>query len=56
MFPDLYHSVTINESKEKFRIDFCCLSAMKNIVAPITSSNFTTFEEYLYLLLLINQC
>ena len=34
------YSVTINESKEKFRIDFCCFSAIKNIVVPSSSSNF----------------
>ena len=40
MFHCLYCSVTINESKEKFRIVFCCSSAIKNIVAPSSSSNF----------------
>ena len=34
------YSVTINESKEKFRADFCCFSAIKNIVAPSSLSNF----------------
>ena len=36
----LYYSVSINDSKEKFRIDFCCFSAIKNIYAPSSSSNF----------------
>ena len=40
MFHYLYHSVTSNESKEKFRIAFCCFSETKNIVAPSSSSNF----------------
>ena len=35
----LYNSVTINESKEKFTIVFCCFSEIKNIVAPSSSSN-----------------
>ena len=42
MFCYLYYSVTINESKEKLGIDFCCFSAIKNIVAPSSSSNFST--------------
>ena len=42
MFHYLYHSVTINEFKEKFRIVFCCFSETKNIVAPSSSSNFST--------------
>ena len=40
MFHYLYYSVTINESKEKCRIVFCCFTAIKNIVAPSSSSNF----------------
>ena len=40
MFHYLYYSVTINESKEKFWIGFCCFLAIKNIVAPSSSSNF----------------
>ena len=35
------YSVTINESKEKFRIVFCSSLAMKSIVAPSSSSNFS---------------
>ena len=34
-----YYSVTINESKETFRIVFCCFSAIKDIVAPSSTSN-----------------
>ena len=37
MFHYLYYSVIINESKENFT---CCFSAIKNIVAPSSSSNF----------------
>ena len=37
----LYHSVAINEPKEKFRIAFCCFSAIKNIVAA-SPFNFPT--------------
>ena len=33
-------SVTINKSKEKFKILFCCFLAKKNIAAPSFSSNF----------------
>ena len=36
----LYYSVTINESKEILKIIFCYFSAIKNIVAPSSSSNF----------------
>ena len=39
MFIYLYYYIAINESKEKFRKDFCCFLAIKNIVAP-SSSNF----------------
>ena len=39
MFDCLHYSVTINESKEKFRIVFCCFSGMKNIVASSSSFN-----------------
>ena len=39
--PLLYYSVTSNESKEDFRIVFCCFSEIKSIVAP-SSSNFPT--------------
>ena len=35
----LYYSVTINESKEKFKIVFCCFLTIKSIIAP-SSSNF----------------
>ena len=35
----LYYSATINESKEKFRIAFCCFLVIKNIVATLSSSN-----------------
>ena len=40
MFNYLYYSVIINEFKEKFRIAFCCFSAIKYMVAPLSSSNF----------------
>ena len=40
MFHCLYYSVTINQSKEKFRMVFCCFSAIKNIVAALSFSNF----------------
>ena len=36
----LYYTVTINESKEKFRPDSRCFSAVKDIVAPSSSYNF----------------
>ena len=36
----LYYSVTINESKEKFRTVFCCFSDIKDIVAASSSSSF----------------
>ena len=39
IFHYLCYSVTSNESKEKFRMIFCCFLAMKN-VAPSFSSNF----------------
>ena len=42
MLHDLHYSVTNNESREKFRIVFCYFSAIKNIVAPLSSSNFPT--------------
>ena len=48
----LYYTVTINESKEKFRPDSCCFSAVKDIVAPSSSYNFPInyfVEEYSYL-------
>ena len=38
--PLLSYSVRTNESKEKFKIVFCCFSPIKNIVAPSSSSNF----------------
>ena len=38
----LYYSMTINESKEKFRIVFCCFSAIKSIAAPSSFSYFPT--------------
>ena len=38
----LYYSITINESKEKFKIVLSCFSAIKKIVAPSSSSNFPT--------------
>ena len=39
--PLFYFSVTINESKEKFRIVLCCFSAIKNIIVALSySSNF----------------
>ena len=38
--PLLYYSVTINESKERSRIVFCCFSVIKNIAAQSSSSNF----------------
>ena len=41
MFHCLYYSVTFNESKGKFKIAFCCISAIKTIVALSSSSNFT---------------
>ena len=37
-----FFDVTFNESKEKFRIVFCCIPTMKNIVKPSYSSNFST--------------
>ena len=40
MFHYLYYYVTINESKEKFRIVFCCFSAMKDIFVTSSSSIF----------------
>ena len=39
MFDYLHYSVTINESKEWFRIVFGCFSGMKNIVASSSSFN-----------------
>ena len=57
MLLDLHYSVTINEAKEKFRIVFCCFSAILNIVAPSFSSNFPTnqfVKEYSYLFVVIN--
>ena len=44
MFHYLYYSVTISEFKEKFRIVFCCFSAIKNIVTP-SSPNFPANER-----------
>ena len=35
----LYYSVTFNESKEEFKIVFCCFLTIKNNVMP-SSSNF----------------
>ena len=35
----LLYSVTTNESKEKFKINFCFFSEIKNI-APLSSYNF----------------
>ena len=32
--------VTINESKEKLQIVFCCFLAVRNITAPSSFSNF----------------
>ena len=29
MFHCLYYSVTFNESREKMKIDFCCISVIK---------------------------
>ena len=40
MFYYLYYSVTNNESKEKFRIIFCCFSETKNIASPSSCSYF----------------
>ena len=40
MFHCLHYYVKINESKEKLRIVFCCFSAIKNIAAVSSSSNF----------------
>ena len=37
----LCYSFTFNGSKEKFRIVFCYFSVIKNIVAPLSSSNFS---------------
>ena len=56
MFLCLYYSVTINESKEKFRIVFCCFSTIKNIAAPLSSPNLTKYftEEYSNWFVLIN--
>ena len=42
MFHYLYYSVPIKESKEMFGTVFCCFSETKNIVAPLSSSNFST--------------
>ena len=36
----LYYFETLNELKEKNRIVICCLSEMKDIVAPSSFSNF----------------
>ena len=41
MFHDLYYSVAINESKEKFKTIFHCFWETKNITAPLSSSNFS---------------
>ena len=38
----MYYSVTITESKEKFRIIFSCFSTIRNIAAPSPCSNFYT--------------
>ena len=38
MFYYLYYSVKIDESKEKFKIVFCCISAITDIAAPSISS------------------
>ena len=40
MFLCLFYSVTINESKVKFRKVFLLLFSYKNIAAPSSSSNF----------------
>ena len=40
MFHCLYYSGMFNESKEKFRIVFCCFSIIKKIFAQIYSSYF----------------
>ena len=42
MFYCLYYSVTINEYKEKFKTVFCYFSAIENLAAPSSSSNFST--------------
>ena len=47
MFHCLYYSITINESKGKSRIVFCCFTVMKNIVVPSFSSNFPVKLIYL---------
>ena len=40
MFQCLTYSITFNESKEKFRIVFCCFSAIKNFDTALSSSSF----------------
>ena len=53
MFYYLYYYVTINESKEKFRVFFAVFSdKKKGIFLPSSSSNFPNLfvEDYLYLL------
>ena len=40
MFHCSYYSVTLNETKEKFKINFLCFSAITNIVVPLSFSNF----------------
>ena len=42
MFHYLYYFVTINESKVKFGIVFCCFSVIKKLFAPSSFSNFPT--------------
>ena len=40
MFQCLNYSITFNKSKEKFRIIFCCFSAIKNFDTALSSSSF----------------
>ena len=54
MFYYLYYPVTMNKSKEKFRIVFCFFSAIKHIVAPSSSSNFPT--KLIYLGMIVSVC
>ena len=51
--PFLYYSVTTNESKENFAIVFWCFSAMENIVAPSSPSNFSTKSIYWGILIFV---
>ena len=53
----LYYSVAINESKEKFKIAFCCFLAIKSSVALSCFSNFPTkfvVGKRMHLFVLIN--